>query len=123
MRARERTRGVDDAAREGALVSESIEKIRRAELEAEESLRDARAEAKGLVAAAHEESVRMLDVMRKEARAEEKTLIERARAGAEEDAKGILGESTTGVEQVRSGAGGKVETGVKKVLDAITAAA
>jgi vacuolar-type H+-ATPase subunit H len=119
----ERTCGVDEAAEEGALVSDAIEKIGRAELKAEESLRDGRAEAKRLVAAAHEESERMLDVMRKEARAEEKALIENARAGAEGDAKGILGESRTGVERVRSGAGGKVEAGVKKVLDAITAAA
>jgi len=116
--------GVDSGARrradgEDGLVSDAIREIREAEKQSLEAERQARAESKRLIAAAHEGTERLLDEMRHAVRDEERTLTETARAEAEKEAAAIAAESRASIETLRAGAEAKVRQGVARVLDAI----
>jgi vacuolar-type H+-ATPase subunit H len=108
---------------EGAVVSESIDRIRSAEQEAGKLEQAARAQSKALIAEAHDAGERLLDEGRKVGWAEEKTLRAAAAKEAEVEAEKLVVESRSSVESVRTGAVQRVEAGIKKVLEVITAGA
>ena len=102
------------------MVSDAIRRIRDAEKDAEEGVRHARAEAKRLLADAHEAAERLLEQAQREGREEERRLVEAARAEADGQAVKLAAESKLAVESARRSAGEKVKAGVKKALDAVT---
>jgi len=102
------------------LVSDAIERIRKAEAKAESSARDARARAKELVAEARQSQDALLDSMRKEVRDAERRFLEQARSTAEAEADQIRKESRGAVERVKKGADGRVGAAVQKVLSSIS---
>ena len=106
---------------EVTVVSEAIERIRNGEREAEEIERSARADAKALIADAHDAAERALDGTRKAAREEETALKTRAVEEAEAEAQALVAESRSSVEGVKASAEQRVEEGIKKVMELVTA--
>lgn len=104
---------------DATLVSDAIERIKEAEKSAEETVRRSRAEAKRLIAEAHDSGERLLDEGRRELRAEEERLIESARADAQGTAKQLSDESGASIDALRRAGQLRVGTGVKKVLERI----
>lgn len=102
------------------MVGEAIRRIEEAEQRADESLRQARAKGKKVIADAHEEVERLLDEMRKEAREQERQLVEQAKAEAEREAAGIVESSRSAVLEARSAGEAKISIGVDTVLKSIT---
>jgi vacuolar-type H+-ATPase subunit H len=102
------------------VVSESIERIRKAEQEAEEIERAARARGKLLIAGAHEAAERELEETRKSARDDEKALRASATKDAEVEAERLVAESRSAVEGLRADAEQRVEASIGKVLELIT---
>lgn len=105
------------------MVAEAIERIRNAEQEAEALARAARAQAKALIADAHDAAERSLDEGRKAGWEEEKALRAAAASEAEGEAEKLIAESRSSVESVRGSAEQHVEDGIKRVLELITASA
>ena len=105
-----------------SVVGESIRRIEEAEARAEETVRDARARGKKIIADAHEEAERLLEETRRRSREQERRLIEEAKSGAESEAERIVESSRGAVAEARAAGEARLASGVAKVLDFITAA-